>query len=160
VCLQELLRVVYSGIVTTIPTYILHWYLEMELKKIQLQPRIPDGEDDEAGSTGLEGTAAVARDDSLTGRTKKFGDALGHVLPHMPSEHAELPQFFDTVEKRFTIYQVPAEVQTKLLIPILSSQAKTIIGRMTSSDLMSYNKVKQFLLTEFRLTPKRVQSTV
>ena len=41
-----------------------------------------------------------------------------------------------------------------MLIPILSSQAKTIIGRMTSDDLMSYDKVKQFLLTEFRLTPK------
>jgi len=72
----------------------------------------------------------------------------------MPSEHAELPQFFDTVENLFTIYQIPADVQAKLLIPILSSQAKTIIGRMTSDDLMSYDKVKQFLLTEFRLTPK------
>ena len=72
----------------------------------------------------------------------------------MPSEHAELPQFFDTVEKLFTIYQVPADVQAKLLIPILSSQAKTIIGRMTSDDLMSYDNVKQFLLTEFRQTPK------
>ena len=47
----------------------------------------------------------------------------------------------------FTIYQVPADVQAKLLIPILSSQAKTIIGRMTSADLMSYDKVKQFLLS-------------
>ena len=54
----------------------------------------------------------------------------------------------------FSIYQVPAEDQAKLLIPILSSQAKTIIGRMKSDDLMSYDKVKQFLLTEFRLTPK------
>jgi len=96
----------------------------------------------------------VAGDHSLTGRTKKFGDALRHVLPHMPSEHAELPQVFDTVEKLFTIYQVPADVHAKLLIPILSSQAKTIIGRITSDDLMSYDKVKQFLLTEFRLTPK------
>jgi len=94
-------------------------------------------------------------DNSLAGRTKKSGDALRHVLPHMPSEHAELPQFFNTVEKLFKIYQVPADVQGKLLIPILSSQAKTIIGRMTSDDLESYDKVKQFLLSEFRLTPKR-----
>jgi len=39
-------------------------------------------------------------------------------------------------------------------MPILSTQAKTIIGRMTSTDLEVYEKVKQFLLTEFRLTPK------
>jgi len=91
--------------------------LEMELKKIELQARVQGG-DEESGATGLEGPAAVASDHSLTCRTKKFGDALRHVLPHMPSEHAELPQFFDTVEKLFTIYQVPADVQAKLLIPI------------------------------------------
>jgi len=38
-------------------------------------------------------------DNSLAGRTKRFGDTLRHVLPQMPTEHAELPQFFDTVEK-------------------------------------------------------------
>jgi len=128
--------------------------LEMELKKIERQARTQGGGDDESSTTGLEGIAAVAEDNSLTGRTKKFGDALRHVLPHMPSEHAELPQFFDTLEKLFTVSQVPADVQAKVLIPILSTQAKAIIGRMTSEDLMSYDKVKQFLLTEFRLTPK------
>ena len=125
----------------------------MELKRIELKARTQGGED-ESGTTGLEGTAAVTVDNSLVGRIKKFGDALRHVLPHMPSEHAELPQFFDTVEKLFTIYQVPADVEAKLLIPILSTQDKTIIGRMTSDDLMSYDKVKQFLLSEFRLAPK------
>ena len=77
---------------------------------------------------GVTVVAPQAVDNSLTARTKRFGDALRHVLPHMPSEHADLPQFFDTVEKLFTIYQVPADVQGKLLIPILSTQAKTIIG--------------------------------
>ena len=125
----------------------------MELKRIKLKARTQGGEN-RSGTTGLEGTAAVTVDNSLAGRTKKFGDALRHVLPHMPNEHAELPQFFDTVEKHFTIYQVLADVRAKLLIPILSTQAKTIIGRMTSDDLMSYDKVKQFLLSEFRLTPK------
>jgi len=100
--------------------------LEMELRKIELQAKVQGG-DDESGATGLEGPAAVASDHSLTDRTKKFGDALMHVLPHMPSEHAELPQFFDTVEKLFTIYQVPADVQAKLLIPILSSQLKPLL---------------------------------
>jgi len=125
----------------------------MELKRIDLEVKSQGG-DDESGTTGPEGTAAIAADHSLTGRTKRSGDALRHVLLHMPSEHAELPQFFDTVEKLFTIYQVPADVQGKLLIPILSTQAKTIIGRMTSDDLMSYDKVKQLSPTEFRLTPK------
>jgi len=76
--------------------------LEMELKKIELQARIPGGED-ESGTMGLEGTAAVAGDHSLTGRTKKFADALRHVLPHMPSEHAELPSS-STWSKSFSPY--------------------------------------------------------
>jgi len=59
---------------------------------------------------GLMLRAPQSVDNSLAGRTKKFGDALRHVLPHMPSEHTELPQFFDTVEKLFKIYQVPADV--------------------------------------------------
>ena len=107
--------------------------LGMEHKKIEIQARIPGGDED-SGTTGLEGIAAVTGDNSLTGRTKKFGEALRHVLPHMPSEHAELPQFFDTVKKFFTIYQIPADVQAKLLMPILSTQAKTIIGRMKRSS--------------------------
>ena len=64
--------------------------LEMELKKIELQARVQSG-DDESGATGLEEAAAAASDHSLTGRTKKFGDALRHVLPHMPSEHGMVP---------------------------------------------------------------------
>ena len=83
--------------------------LEMEIKRIEVQARIQGG-DNESSATGLEGTAAVAGDHSLTGRTKKFGDALRHILPHMSSQHAELPQLFDTVETLFMIYQVPADV--------------------------------------------------
>jgi len=60
--------------------------LEIEIKRIEVQARIQSG-GDESGATGLEGTATVAGDHSLTGRTKKFGDALRYVLPHMPSEH-------------------------------------------------------------------------
>jgi len=97
----------------------------MELKKIELTARTQGG-DDETGTTDSAGATSAPVDNSLTGCTKKFGDALRHVLPHMPSENAELPRFFDTVEKLFTIYQVPADIQAKLLIPILSAQAKTI----------------------------------
>jgi len=117
--------------------------LELELKKIELTARTQVG-DDETGATDSAGATATSMDNSLTGRTKRFSDALRHVLPCMQSGHAERPQFFDTVEKLFKMYQVPADVQAKLLIPILSTQAKTIIGRMSGHDLESYDKVKQF----------------
>ena len=101
--------------------------------------------------------ATSAQDNSLAGRTKRYGDTLRHVLPLMPTQNANLPQFFDTVEKLYDIYQVPADVQAKLLIPLMSNQAKSI-GRMTSTDLAEYDKIKKFLLSEFRLTPKEYKS--
>ena len=62
-------------------------------------------------------------DESLAGRTKRFGDTLKHVLPPMPHEIAELPQFFDTVEKLYSIYEVPVDLQAKLLIPLLTAHS-------------------------------------
>ena len=70
--------------------------LEMELKKIELTARTQD-EDGESGDLESAGATAAPRDHSLTGRTKRFGDALRHVLPRMPSEHAELPQVVGNV---------------------------------------------------------------
>ena len=39
---------------------------------------------------GLMLRAPQSVDNLLAGCTKKFGDALRHVLPHMPSEHLSL----------------------------------------------------------------------
>ena len=49
----------------------------------------------------------------------------------MPQESAELPQFFETVEKLYLMYEVPDEVQAKLLIPLLTTQAKSLVNRMS-----------------------------
>jgi len=56
----------------------------------------PESEDEgEAGPTlrGNRGPQNLAR------QTKRFGDTMRHVLPKMPQESAEVPQFFETVEK-------------------------------------------------------------
>ena len=77
------------------------------------------GRASESSLEATEGEAVVATqavDNSLAGRTKRVGDALRHVLPHMPSEHADLPQFFDTVEKLSSIYPVS---YTHLTLPTI-----------------------------------------
>ena len=129
--------------------------METEIRLAELKTK-----QSEHQSVGTENLVEPARawDDSLAGRTKKFGESLRHVLPHMPAESAELPQFFDTVEKLFDIYLVPADLQAKLIIPILTTQAKAIIGRMSCDDLKSYDKLKSFLLGEFKLTPREYKS--
>ena len=98
------------------------------------------------------------RGHGLDRRMKHFGDTLRHVLPSMPSEISELPQFFDTIEKLYQIYQVPDDLRAKLLIPKLSSRAKSIIVRMTAEDLERYDEIKSFLLAEYKLTPREYKN--
>ena len=75
----------------------------------------------------------------------------------MPKE-IELPQFFDTVEKLYSIYQVPEDLQAKLLIPLLTDRAKSVIGRMSAAAVENYNELNHFLLTEFKLTPREYKN--
>jgi len=89
------------------------------LRELELRPS--------SGASGeLDGQVMGGRrqDDSLVGRTKTFGDVMRHVLPKMPSASPELSQFFETVEKLFVMYEVPGDVKVKLLIPLLTAQAR------------------------------------
>jgi len=79
---------------------------------------------------------------------------MRHVLPKMPIESAELPQFFETLEKLYAMYDVPEVVQAKLLIPLLTAQAKSLVNQMSVDDMREYTELKQFLLTEYKLTPR------
>jgi len=56
---------------------------------------------------------------------------MRQVLPKMPIENAELPKFFETVEKLFEIYEVPGDIKAQLLIPLLAAQAKSLVNRMS-----------------------------
>jgi len=89
---------------------------------------------------------------NLAFQTKKFGKMMRHFLPKMPLESAELPQFFETVEKLYAMYEVPAKVQAKLLIPLLTDQAKSLVNQMSIDDISKYDELKEFLLTEYKLT--------
>ena len=72
--------------------------MEQEVRLRELELRAPDGGGGEPDGQFMGGRR---QDDTLVGRTKTFGDAMRHVLPKMPSDSAELPQFFETVEKLF-----------------------------------------------------------
>jgi len=111
-----------------------------------------DGE--EAGEDG-EGPVRMRApkwEETLAGRTKRFGDTLWHVLPKMPTDVGQIPQYFDNVEHLFDIYGVPSDLRSKLLIPHLSEQAKSLIGRLDVGSLDNYDEMKEFLLGEFKLT--------
>jgi len=76
----------------------------------------------------------------------------------MPAETAELPQYFDIVEKLYAMYEVPVDLQAKLLVPLLNDRAKSVIGGMPVGDMKKYDELKRFLLAEFKLTLKEYKS--
>ena len=77
----------------------------------------------------------------------------------MPQESAELPQFFETVEKFYLMYEVPDEVQANnLLIPLLTTQAKSLVNRMSVKQMGVYTELKDFLLAEYKLTPREYKT--
>jgi len=117
----------------------------VELKARQAKPGDGEGVD---GQTQFDSSGAG----NLTFQTKRIGEMMRHVLPKMSHESAELPQFFETVEKLYAMYEVPAEVQAKILIPLLTAQAKSLVNQMSIDDMSKYDELKEFLLTKYKLT--------
>ena len=72
----------------------------------------------------------------------------------MPNEPSEIPQFFESIEAIFTTFEVPENLQPKLLLPFLSVKAKSLISRLSAAELDSYDFVRDFLLSELKLTPR------
>ena len=53
----------------------------------------------EIANAALREAITLQRDADLISAIKRYGATLKYVLPRMPSESAELPAYFDTVEK-------------------------------------------------------------
>ena len=45
----------------------------------------------------------------------------------MPSDATEIPQFFESLEAMFRLFEIPADLRAKLLLPFLSLKAKSLI---------------------------------
>jgi len=98
---------------------------ELEFKKLEEKRRIEEKEIEESRwkeeidlhrmelDRQRKLDAAKANDDSsLVGRTRKFAEAIKHVFSDMPTESAELPAFFDSVENFFKLYEIPAYLRS------------------------------------------------
>ena len=129
--------------------------LALEMRKIEAVAMGVDLGDTEGQESTDEPHPHAGRvGGTLATQTKRYGDIMRHVLPKMPNENSELPQFFETVEKLFEMYGVADEVKAKLLIPLLTTQAKALVNRLSIDKLADYAEVKQFLLPEYKLTPR------
>ena len=122
------------------------WKAEFELRKAELDRQ------------KAVDAAKHKEENSLVGRTRKFAEAIKHVFPAMPSDNAELPSFFETVDNLFKLYDIPVELHSKLLLPRLTEKARALLSKLTAEQLDDYAVLQKTLLTEFKLTPRELRS--
>jgi len=67
--------------------------------------------------------------------------------------------FFENIEHLFDIYEAPADLRSKLLIPHLCERAKSLVGRLDAKSLDNYEEMKRFLLGEFKVTAMEYKTT-
>jgi len=80
---------------------------------------------------------------------------LKNSLAKFPHDSAEIPAYFDNVERLFSSYEVPNAIRVKLLLPYLSEKCRTLLARLKSDEIDDYPAERQFLLNEFKLTPSQ-----
>jgi len=134
---------------------------EHELRLAQTNSQGRDVEE-----TGEDATAEVAtggasggdqrrsRAEILADKVKRYGSALKQVVAPMPSDASEIPQFFESLEAMFCTFEVPEDLEAKLLLPFLSVKAKMLISQLCAQELENYQDVRDFILSEFKLTPR------
>jgi len=133
---------------------------EMELRKAELRLQEQRADEEmqlrraEIASIRARDEQATQREGSLAAQTKRYGDILKHVLPGMPTDPGELMNFWETCESLWQVYDVPVGLRAKLLLPLLTPKAMSLLNRLNATDLADVEKVKTFLLREFRLTSR------
>ena len=116
---------------------------ELELKEIELdRQRYKDASE-------------LKRRESLAGQAKFFGDALKHSLPKMSMDPSDYPAYFKAVENLFEMYEVPKNLRSKLLIPLLNEKSKNLLAMLSREKLDDYVEVRDYLLREFKLTSEQ-----
>jgi len=98
------------------------------------------------------------RVETLADRVKRYGSALKQVVSPMPTNATEIPQFFESLEAMFRTFEVPADLCAKLLLPFSSVKAKSLISRLRAEELEDCEGVRDFILSEFKLTPREYKA--
>ena len=54
-------------------------------------------------------------------------------MPKFPSDVTDIPVYFEDIEKIFISFEVPSNLQAKLLLSYLSEKAKSLLLRLEQS---------------------------
>ena len=93
--------------------------------------------------------------ESLAVQSKFFGEVLKNIIWKFPHDAADIPLFFDHIENLFDEYEVPANIQARLLQAQLTEKAKALTARLSKDQSADYKQLKDFLLSEYKLSPQQ-----
>jgi len=65
----------------------------------------------------------------------------------------EFPSYFASEE--ISLYEVPPQLQSKLLIPMLNERSQSLLAKLPKERLDKYIEVRDYLLREFKLTAEQ-----
>ena len=94
----------------------------------------------------------------LADRVKRYGSALKQVISPMSEDPVEIPAFFETYENVCHAFEVPDDLKPKLLLPFLCKKARSFTARLSVVQLDDYEYVKDFILNQFKLTPRQYKA--
>jgi len=81
------------------------------------------------------------RQSNIASQVKWYGSALKNSLAKFPHDSAEIPAYFDNVERLFSSYEVPNAIRVKLLLLYLSEKCRTLLASLKSDEIDNYPAV-------------------
>jgi len=115
---------------------------ELELQRREEENQRRDRENDiremELQRQRAKDEAERKRQESMAGQTRFHGEALKHSLPKMGLDPIDFPSYFASVENLFSLYEVPHQLQSKLLIPMLNERSKSLLAKLPKERLDKY----------------------
>ena len=122
----------------------------MNRQKVELEARVKEREE--------QNKIRQEQDNTLINRTKRYADALKHIMIDMPTDSSGLVEWFQSIDSLYQLYDVPCDLQAKLLLPKLTGKARILVEKLSLNELDNYEYIKSFLLEEFHITARELRS--
>jgi hypothetical protein len=87
-------------------------------------------------------------------RLKRASSLMKSILYAMPSDSNDLPLYFQNVDRLFDMNYIDDDLRVSLLAPYLTDKARKALMVLPLESINTYEKWKQALLREHRLTPR------
>ncbi|XP_049271257.1 uncharacterized protein LOC125758274 [Rhipicephalus sanguineus] len=130
--------------------------LELEIQRLNLQIEYEKLLQTRMNAERLSGT--LSNSGSETGDQRRWCfdsvQQCAKVLKgfRLPSD-ADVPLWFEEVEKLFATYRVPNESRVHLVIPALTERVRYLLRNLNPEESADYEAVKAAVLTELKLSP-------